>query len=547
MKNERLVVACTIAAAFVVTAVGIGQGQARRFDGVERSIEPVSANTGACKAAVLQASIPSNTTVTTATVLPATVQTPQHCLVHATIATVGNRVGIAVALPTAWNRTFVFTPAAGFGGTLSLGSSVLGRGYAVATTDTGHTAVDANNGVRDATWALNAPAKMTDFGYRSMNVSTEATKAITVAYYGHSISRSVFSGCSGAGRLAMISAQRYPNDYDGYVVKAPALDWVDLGVSQNHRAKAMFDTPDSWIPPAKYFVLGRAVLDACDGLDGVVDGIVEDPRRCSFNPRSIQCTGGDGSDCLTGAQVEVVEKVVRGAVNSFGETVSPGLLLTGAEASSTSSQGWDNWLSGSTAPPVDANGKPQPAIDQSLSMVYSLGVLGYQLFQDPAWDWRSFDLDTQFGLTAALAGETNALDTQIMPAAARGAKFILSHGWTDAALNPLHTVRYYEAVVARYGQETTDGFIRLFMVPGMHHCSGGDNATDRYDALGPMERWLETGVAPDQIQASHVENGVVTRTRPLCAYPMVATYRASADATNSINDASNFFCTAPAS
>ena len=144
---------------------------------------------------------------------------------------------------------------------------------------------------------------------------------------------------------------------------------------------------------------------------------------------------------------------------------------------------------------------------------------------------------------------SNLLDTNIMPAVAGGAKFILSHGWTDAALNPLQTVRYYEAVAARYGQETTDGFMRLFMVPGMHHCSGGDHATDRYDALGTMEQWLETGVAPDQIQASHVENGVVTRTRPLCAYPMVATYRTSADAnaTDSFNDASNFFCTAPPS
>ena len=509
----------------------------------------ISANTSACKATVLQASVPSNTTVTNATISSATAQTPQHCLVHATVATPGNRVEIVVALPTVWNEKFVFTPAAGFGGSLSLNSSALGRGYAVATSDTGHTGVGPNNGVRDATWALNAPAKMTDFGYRSMNVSTVATKAITVAYYAQSISRSIFSGCSGAGRLAMISAQRYPNDYDGYVVKAPAIDWVDLGVSQNHRAKAMFDTPDSWIPPAKYFVLGKAVLNACDALDGVVDGIVEDPRRCSFNPRSIQCKGADGADCLTGAQVEVVEKVVRGAVNSFGETLSPGLLLTGAEASAASWQGWADWLSGSTAPPVDANGKPDPAIDQSLSMVYNQGVLGYQLFQDPAWDWRSFDLDTQFGLTAALAGETNALDTNIMPAAARGAKIILSHGWTDAALNPLITVRYYEAVVARYGQETTEGFMRLFMVPGMHHCSGGDNATDRYDALGAMETWLDTGVAPDQIQASHVENGVVTRTRPLCAYPRVAKYRASADAqaTRSINDASNFFCTAPAS
>ena len=360
----------------------------------------ISANTSACKATVLQASVPSNTTVTNATISSATAQTPQHCLVHATVATPGNRVEIVVALPTVWNEKFVFTPAAGFGGSLSLNSSALGRGYAVATSDTGHTGVGPNNGVRDATWALNAPAKMTDFGYRSMNVSTVATKAITVAYYAQSISRSIFSGCSGAGRLAMISAQRYPNDYDGYVVKAPAIDWVDLGVSQNHRAKAMFDTPDSWIPPAKYFVLGKAVLNACDALDGVVDGIVEDPRRCSFNPRSIQCKGADGADCLTGAQVEVVEKVVRGAVNSFGETLSSWVIVDGgggqrcvlARLGRFGSVVLPHLRLTQTASPIRRSIKASRWFTTRVCWDISS-------FRIRRGTGRSFDLDTQFGLT----------------------------------------------------------------------------------------------------------------------------------------------------
>ena len=176
-----------------------------------------------------------------------------------------------------------------------------------------------------------------------------------------------------------------------------------------------------------------------------------------------------------------------------------------------------------------------------------VGTLTGIVYNNANYDWRKFDADNDENFLAQTQGALSATDTNLIPTVSRGGKFMIFHGWADQALNPLRTIAYWDAVVARYGKGKTDGFMRLFLVPGMQHCGGGTIATDTFDSLGEMERWLDTGRAPDRIEASKLTNGVVTRTRPLCAHPNVAKYKppGSAASTFNINDTFYFGCVDP--
>jgi feruloyl esterase len=452
---------------------------------------------------------------------------PAFCRVAATGSPA---VRFEVWLPqSGWNGKFQGVGNGANAGAISYEAmaSAIRRGYAVASTDTGH----ATTNGRDAKWALGHRDLLIDFAYRALHVTTEHGKAIVKAFYGAPASRSYYVGCSTGGRQGLMEAQRYPDDYDGLIAGAPAANWTRFQTGGHLWAVlALNRDPESYVPASTLPLIEQAVNAACDASDGVADGVLNDPRQCRFDAQSLACTAGqDAASCLTPKQAAAVNAIWRGPRNSRGEQVYPP-YMRGAEAAG----GWANYFTGSG--PLSGNHWEQAE-----------NTLKYMVFENPSWDFRTFDYDRDVPFADGKLGAVmNAFDPDLSSLRKRGGKLLLYHGWNDPSISPQNTVNYYESAVARWRDQEKAGphampdFIRLFMVPGMLHCSGGPG-TDSFDALGALERWVEQGQAPDTIPASHVTSGVVTRTRPLCAYPNVAVYSGN----GSTDRAENFSCRAP--
>jgi feruloyl esterase len=438
-----------------------------------------------------------------------------------------------------WNGKFQGVGNGGFAGVISyagLGAALV-RGYATASTDTGHRA-----GGTDATWALDHKEKIVDFGYRAIHETTDKAKAIVQAFYGIPPSRSYFSSCSNGGRQALMEAQRYPADYDGIIAGAPAYYWTHLLAAAIWNLQATTLDPASYIPPSKLPAIQAAALAACDARDGVKDGVIEDPSRCRFDPAPLLCKGAESDDCLTQPQLTALRKLYTGPRSAKGQQINPG-YSPGGEAGAG---GWGLWITGA------ASGK-------SLIAAFGNNFFQNMLFNKPGWDYRTFQLDRDTrAADSAVAPILNATDPDLKRFQDRGGKLILYHGWSDAAIPGLATVNYYKSVAAKMGAEKTAGFVRLYMVPGMQHCGGGDGPSNfgqsgvgagdaQHDIGIALERWVEEGRAPAEIIASKYKSGAnpasgVERTRPLCAYPQVAKWKGS----GSTDDAANFECVAPA-
>ncbi|PWU03074.1 MAG: tannase/feruloyl esterase family alpha/beta hydrolase [Terriglobia bacterium] len=439
---------------------------------------------------------------------------PAFCRVTATLRPVSDsEIKIEVWLPVSgWNGKLQSVGNGAWAGSISYPAlaQALTAGYAAASTDTGHT---GNN----PKFVPGHPEKVIDFAYRSVHEMTIAAKAIVAAYFGNAPARAYFNGCSTGGRQALTEAQRFPSDYDGIVAGAPAYHTTHLQAAQVWTAQATHQQEASYIPPAKYAAIHRAVLEACDKLDGVRDGVLEDPTRCHFDPAVLACKEGDGPSCLTTAQVELARKAYAGPVNPrTGQQVFPG-LEPGSE------QGWSTLLG------------PQP-------MSYAAEVYQHLVLQDSSWDYLKFDIDRDVTTAEKKLGALmDATDANLKPFTGRGGKLILYHGWSDPGIPPLSTVQYYSRAAETLGgaKKAADS-VRLFMVPGMGHCRGGDG-TDTFDAMSALDQWVVRQKAPDQIPASHGSNGVVDKTRPLCSYPQVAKYKGNGDT----NDAVNFTCKMP--
>jgi feruloyl esterase len=311
----------------------------------------------------------------------------------------------------------------------------------------------------------------------------------------------------------MTEAQRFPNDYDGIVAGAPANYVTRLQGSQVWTAAVTHKDEAGYIPPAKYAAIHKAALDRCDMLDGVKDGVIEDPTRCIFDPRILECKGEDGPSCLTAPQVEVARRIYAGPASRSGQNIFPG-LEPGSE------MGWAT-LSG-----------PKP-------MDLAVDTYKYLVFRDPKWNYLTFNPDADLAraeeTTSALM---NSVNPNLQPLFANGGKLLHYHGWADPGIAPGNSVNYYKSVLeAMGGKAKVDNSYRLFMVPGMGHCGGGDG-TSTFDMVSALDQWVTQGKAPEQISASKVVNGVAVRTRPLCPYPQVATYKGS----GSTDDAANFSC-----
>jgi feruloyl esterase len=412
-----------------------------------------------------------------------------------------------------WNGKFEAMGNGGWAGQISvqLLAQQLGRGYAVAMTDTGHTGQGG-----DGSFAFNHPEKVIDFATRAVHEMTVDAKAVIGAFYARPIARAYWNGCSTGGRQGLKEAQAFPGDFDGISAGAPANDMTDLMASSIWIAQASAKTPGNYIPPAKYPVIHQAAIAACDALDGVVDGVLEDPRQCSFDPMTIQCTGDDGPACLTAAQVETARAIYAPATNPRTHAeIFPG-LERGSE------MGW--------------SGQAGPAPLSIANDYYR-----FIIFNNPSWDFRTLDFDRDLSRPEALdPGGMDATNPDLHAFVAHGGRLLLFHGWNDQLIAPRNTVRYYERVAQTMGgAERIADSIRLFMMPGATHCGGGDGPSN-FDQMDVIDAWVDRHQAPARIVAAHLTGGVVDRTRPLCAYPQVAVYRGTGDT----NDAANFSCSA---
>jgi feruloyl esterase len=408
-----------------------------------------------------------------------------------------------------WNGKFEANGNGGWTGSINEAalSAGLNRGYAAAMSDLGHEGGSAS-------FAMGHPEKLVDYGYRAAHEMTVAAKAIIAAYYAQPIQESYWTGCSAGGRSALMEAQRYPADFDGIVAGSPGLDWTGRALQAVWIAQAAHKTEASYIPPAKYALVHNAVLAACDAKDGVKDGVLEDPTKCGFDPKELECKNGDSADCLTAPQVETARAIYSPGLNPrTKELIFPG-FERGSEA------GWATMAG---------------------PRLFGIGgdLFKFVVFHDPNWDYRTFDFDRDTALTAkAENGILNAENPNLKAFADRGGKLIQYHGWADPQIAPANSVRYYKRVLDTMGgTEKVQSFYRLFMVPGMAHCGGGDGTSD-FDMLAALEQWKEHGRVPEQVPASRVRDGKVDRTRPLCPYPQVAKYKG----TGSIDDAANFVC-----
>jgi tannase/feruloyl esterase len=436
---------------------------------------------------------------------------PAFCRVAATLKpTSDSDIKVEVWLPAAgWNGKLQAVGNGGWAGTISYSAmaQALRRGYATTSTDTGHSEPGG-------AFTLGHPEKFIDFAYRSEHEMTVTAKAVVNAYYGSAPKYSYWNGCSTGGRQGLIEVQRYPNDFDGVIAGAQANPRTHLNAWQLSIAQAALSDPAAFIPREKYPAIHRAVLNACDGLDGVKDGLIGDPTRCHFDPQVIGCGKEDGRECLTARQVETARTIMRPAKTSRGEEVFPG-YAPGTEL------GWGAIVGG-----------PEPT---SLAIDH----YKYVVFKDANWDWRTFNIDRDVAVADKVDGGTiNAVDPNIQPFTGHGGKLLLYHGWADPLVAPGTSINYYNSVAkALGGRSKTGASVRLFMVPGMGHCGGGAGP-NTFDSVTALERWVEQGQAPDQMVASHSTNGVVDRTRPLCPYPQVAVYQG----TGSTDDAANFAC-----
>jgi feruloyl esterase len=450
----------------------------------------------------------------------------EACRVQATVATAADSaVNFDVWIPERWNQKVVVTGNAGYSNSLNTRDMTvaLSQGYAAVGGDTGHQTATPD----DLLWGVDHPERIVDWGTRSIHAIAGPAKRIAAHVGSQAVARSYFSGCSTGGHQGYAEIQRYPDDFDGVIAGAPGNNRVRLNVGflwQFLANRHAHDDRNPIVPPSKLPLITKAVVNACDATDGVTDGVVDDPRRCDFDPAALQCKADDDSECLTREQVATLKKMYGGARNPrTGEAIYPGwpkssealtLLPTGMPAI-----GWQQYAGGT-----------EPA---------RTNFWRHWIFGNPTWDWWSFDFDRDVAKADEKVGrlidQTNPDVTRFK---ARGGKAIVYQGWQDPVTNPLDTISYYEQVRSRQGsQQEIDRFLRLFMVPGMGHCTGGTGATS-VDFLSALDAWVERGVAPDRVVAAKLVNGAAVRTRPLCPYPQRAIYTG----TGSTDEAVNFVC-----
>jgi len=458
--------------------------------------------------------------------------TPAFCRVMATLTpTPDSDIKAEFWMPASgWNGKLRGLGNGGFAGYIAYSglAAAVTQGYAAASTDTGHS-------TEGAEWALGHPEKIIDYGFRAIHLMTVDAKTVVKSFYGDAAKRSYFASCSNGGRQALMEAQRFPDDYDGILAGAPANAWVPLLTGALKVAEKLDQA--GYIPPAKIPAISKAVLAACDKLDGLDDGILNDPRQCHFDPATLRCNGKESEECLTGPQVDSLKAIYSGVHDPTGKLIFPG-LLPGAE---DGRGGWKDWITGSE------EGK-------SAVVFFVHGFFGNMVYGQKDWDFRGANIDTSLRLAYEKTGDAmDAMSPDLKPFLAHGGKLILYHGWNDPAISALNTVNYYNSLISAVGRQSAEESVRLYMVPGMQHCEGGPGATSfgqgsteprrdaEHDILTALVGWVEDGTAPGSIIATKYAEAHPAEpemTRPLCPYPQAAKYRGSGDP----NSGTSFGC-----
>ena len=462
-------------------------------------------------------------------------QLPVFCRVTGVLRpTTDSEINFEVWMPEShWNGRFLGVGNGGFAG--SIGYSALANnlrnGYATAGSDTGHMGQ-----AEDASWAFGHPEKIKDFGWRGVHLTTQRAKDIVKAYYGSSAKKAYFDSCSDGGREALMEAERFPDDYDGILAGAPANAWSRMHASGVDLAQVTIGDPRAYISALKLPAIERSALAACDSLDGVTDGIISDPSKCHFDPEVLLCKASDSPNCLTQPQVNSLKAYYGGGKDSQGRSIFPGLTM-GDEA-----HGWPVWVVGQGPGSGD-------------SLQYLQNYFRYMVMDDPKWNVLTANVDTSMQLaTDKTAADLDATNPDLTMFRSRGGKLIIYHGWNDPAISPWNSVAYYKSVQQHMGEQETESFLRLYMVPGMEHCSGGPGADSFGQNPGPtakrakpglldnLQDWVEKGTPPGDVIATKYTPGPGKRkplmTRPLCPYPTVPKYKGSGDS----NAAANFVC-----
>ena len=438
-----------------------------------------------------------------------------HCRVN---GVVGREIRFTLLLPDEWNRKFMMGGGGGFvEGIDNQSATSVNFGYATVGTDTGH-----NGRAVDASWALDNVERQLNFGHAAIHRVAEVSKAIIRSHYHATLARSYFNGCSNGGRQALMEAQRYPDDFDGIVAGAPAYDFTGLAAQFVMDIQAAFPDKESLSKPLfpndTLKSVESQIVAKCDAADGVADGLMEDPRRCTIDVPAL--TG------LSPRQQQALATIYGEKKLPDGSVIYPAQPLGGE---GDAAGGWPLWINGVNPMLQLAYRAP------SLRFGFGTQFFKYFVFNDPEWDYLKYDF-ANYRRDARLAGSMlNATDPNLDAFKKRGGKLVMYHGWSDAALSANATIKYYEQVKAR--DTSADDFTRLFMMPGVAHCQGGPGP-DRVNWYQVIDDWVEKGAAPDRIVAAKVVAGKTTRTRPLCAYPLRAVYKG----TGSIDDEASFTC-----
>ena len=427
---------------------------------------------------------------------------PAHCRVTAVLKpTSDSNINVELWMPAeSWNGKFLAVGNGGFAGSIQgYGDmqTALRLGYATAGTDTGHSAADGPNGM----FALGHPEKVVDFADRAVHEMTVKSKEVISAFYDRSARYSYFKGCSTGGREAVMAAQRYPLDFDGIIAGALANRHIHMHTAGFARSVNLARNPDQAISQVKAQMVTAAVMQKCDTLK---EGFLNNPRQCSFDFSTLLCMGAEADTCLTRPQLQAVEDYYGGLKNRKGELIFSGQAL----------------------------GNPMPAL-RSAPPAQVIDTVRIWAFQNPDYDWKTFDLDRDMPIIDGKIGFVDAVDPDLNTFKAHGGKLLLYAGWADTAITPENTVLYYESVLEKMGK-SQDAWMRLFMVPGMAHCGGGPGP-NTFDTIGTMEYWREKGVAPAQLTAA---NAPAAMTRPLCPYPQYAKYKGIGN----MKDAANWVC-----
>ena len=432
-----------------------------------------------------------------------------YCLVKVLVP---EAINIWVGLPMdgKWNGKLQSIGGGGYAGTVGPPAAAVQSGYVGITTDTGHTGSDGTFGMKSP--GVANKDLWVDFAYRSEHLMSVVGKQVAQAFYGKVPDLSYWNGCSTGGRQGLMMAQRFPEDYNGILAGAPAIHWDRFQAAQIWPQVAMLHENGGAVDAKKITLATNAAIEACDALDGVKDGVLEEPRACKFDAKTLVCAAGaSGDSCLTAGEAAAINKIWEGPKG--------------------------HWYGLTRGTPVQQMlAGPQP-------FMISINQPRYWVYLDPTWDWKTLTYESYgkfFDDSVRVVGPVMGTDNPNLDAFRKhGGKLILWHGWSDPGIMPEGTVDYYQKVAKRDGEgfKKTREFARLFMAPGVGHCAGGAGPQPQgmFDAL---VNWVEKGQAPETIIASKPLPDGKTRARPLCQYPAVANYKGQ----GSTDDAANFQC-----